>query len=78
VTTPSDLDSHLHAAGFTWVEEQKLVREELTVLAEVDGPTLCRGTQDLNGWGVELPEVVAERPNRDLLEQGYRGVRNAS
>ena len=41
------------------------VRED--VLAEVDGPMLRHGLQDVHGWTLNLPKRVADRPDQQLL-----------
>jgi putative restriction endonuclease len=38
---------------------------------EVDGPMLKHGIQDVQGWHLELPKRISERPDRDLLAQRY-------
>lgn len=41
------------------------------VLAEVDGPMLRHGLQDVHGWRLELPAVRADHPDRDLLAERF-------
>ena len=41
------------------------VRED--VLAEVDGPMLKHGLQEVHGWRLELPKRAADRPDQQLL-----------
>lgn len=48
------------------------------VLAEVDGPMLRHGLQDVHGWRLELPRRVAELPDRARLAQRYARFRPAS
>lgn len=47
------------------------VRED--VLAEVDGPMLRHGLQDIHGWRLELPRRAADLPDRELLAVRYAG-----
>jgi putative restriction endonuclease len=43
------------------------------LLAEVDGPMLKHGLQEMHGKAILLPEHVVERPNRDRLAERYQG-----
>jgi putative restriction endonuclease len=47
------------------------VRED--VLAEVDGPMLRHGLQDVHGWRLGLPTRTADLPDRALLAARYAG-----
>ena len=47
------------------------------VLAEHDGPTLKHALQGLHGGVIVLPKRRAERPNKDLLEEGFERFRAA-
>jgi putative restriction endonuclease len=49
------------------------VRE--SVLAEVDGPMLRHGLQDIHGYRVQLPKRVADLPDRELLAARYETFR---
>ena len=63
-----------HAAydrGILGVRPDYVVQVRPDVLLEVDGPMLRHGIQDVQGWHLELPKRISERPNRDLLAQRY-------
>ncbi|MCU1674637.1 MAG: hypothetical protein JWN77_2750 [Frankiales bacterium] len=51
------------------------VRED--VLAEVDGPMLRHGLQDVHGWRLGLPKRIADLPDQDLLATRYAGFTTA-
>jgi putative restriction endonuclease len=53
------------------------IREDL--LAEVDGPMLKHGLQELHGNTLmALPRARSERPRKDLLEHAYERFRSAT
>ena len=63
-----------HAAydrGILGVRPDYVVQVRPDVLLEVDGPMLKHGIQDVQGWHLELPKRISERPDRDLLAQRY-------
>lgn len=41
------------------------------LLAEIDGPMLKHGIQEMNGITIQVPKVKDERPDRKLLELSY-------
>lgn len=60
-------DRHIIGIRRDYVVE---VRED--ILAEVDGPMLRHGLQDVHGWNIELPRRNADRPDQELLAARYR------
>ncbi|MGI8536337.1 MAG: HNH endonuclease [Mycobacteriales bacterium] len=59
-----------HAAydrGIVGVRADYVVAVRPDVLLEIDGPMLRHGIQDVQGWTLELPKRVADRPDRELL-----------
>jgi putative restriction endonuclease len=65
-----------HAAydrGILGVRPDYVVEVRADVLAEVDGPMLRHGLQDIHGWRLEVPKRIADLPDRDLLAARYAG-----
>lgn len=63
-----------HAAydrGILGVRPDYVVQVRPDVLLEVDGPMLKHGIQDVQGWNLELPKRIDERPDQELLAQRY-------
>ena len=54
------------------------VEIQTDILAEVDGPMLKHGLQELHGSTLVLPNRVADRPDPDRLDQRYERFRAAS
>lgn len=52
------------------------VRED--VLAEVDGPMLRHGLQDVHGWRLGMPKRLVDRPDREALAQRYAAFRRTA
>ena len=48
------------------------------ILAEVDGPMLRHGLQDMAGLRLRIPRVAAARPDGQALEERYEQFRTAS
>lgn len=63
-----------HAAydrGILGVRQDYVVQIRPDVLAEVDGPMLRHGLQDVHGWSLGLPRRTADRPAQDALAARY-------
>lgn len=53
------------------------VEVRASVLTEVDGPTLQHALQALHGSVIQVPGKIAQRPDRELLEERYEVFRAA-
>lgn len=65
-----------HAAydrGILGVRPDYVVQVREDVLAEIDGPMLRHGLQEVHGWRLDLPSRAPDRPDRDLLAQRWAG-----
>ena len=65
-----------HAAydrGILGVRPDYVVQVRDDVLAEIDGPMLRHGLQDVHGWRLELPVRAPDRPDQTLLAQRWAG-----
>jgi len=63
-----------HAAydhGILGVRPDYVVEVRADVLAEIDGPMLRHGLQDVHGWNLGLPERRADHPDRQSLARRY-------
>lgn len=63
-----------HAAydrGILGVRPDYVVQVREDILAEVDGPMLRHGIQDIHGWRIGLPKRVADLPDQGLLAQRW-------
>ena len=61
-----------YGRGILGVRRDYVVEVRADVLLEVDGPMLEHGIQDVDGWTLEVPKRVADRPDQELLEQRWR------
>lgn len=64
-------------ANILGVDPDARVHIRSEILAEVDGPMLKHGLQEVHGSRLVLPRRVADRPKRDFLEERFEEFRAA-
>lgn len=64
-------------ANIVSVRPDYVVEVRESVLAEIDGPMLRHGLQEVHGWNLELPAQATDHPDRAALAQRYEAFRRA-
>ncbi|MFC0028685.1 HNH endonuclease [Micromonospora chaiyaphumensis] len=64
--------------GILGIRPDHVVEVRKDILAEVDGPMLRHGIQEMHGRLISLPRDRAARPDRDRLEVRYEQFRKAA
>lgn len=64
-------------ADILGISPEAVVHIRADVLAEVDGPMLKHGLQEVNLWRLTLPSRPEDRPNRDFLAERFARFRAA-
>ncbi len=59
------------------VRPDYVVEVRSDVLAEVDGPMLRHGLQDVHGWRLQVPKRLVDLPDRSLLRSRYEAFLKA-
>jgi putative restriction endonuclease len=65
-------------ANIIGIRPDQVVEVRGDVLAEVDGPMLRHGLQEMHGTNIYLPRAVADRPDATRLEERYDQFRDAA